>query len=606
MSKILTPFVLLVSLAMLLSGVSVNSWLIFLASTVAIAITFPRHRLCTIGFSVGLLTALWFCLRSSISDGVFYTSITSAFGFVVFFIIMLLIPRIKHALIIRLILSSLFVVLIWLSYIGFDQIPSEKGRVAYLERGNWGVTHTAERNLSIQSQYSYSIIRQMLGAEAISDLSRINDFDALWIITPTKPFSQEEINELNSWVFNGGTLVVITDHTDLFGHASVAGELLNPFGIEVGKDCVIGAHANDSRFLTTYGAFFGMTANTLGGTALPLICQFGYKERTDYGGRSFFSDNAVSEEDELGLYCVGLKKRFGRGIVKAFGDSTLFSDFALSRPSAQFCFRILRDDITAVNLPFFVLLLIVASLTAKKLPKISSALVVCVVIVVVLITIKNVFASQKSLLDQGVSKLKTSHIYGNWDWVDADGSSLGVPFATCYALCQESFPEWAPMPCHNGGVYYENVDLRDLIVEVEHIRPALIDDIIKTAPSASILDFENDLISFSYRHDVWFNNGIGVFRESAYDNFWGKANGRESKLLSLEGLAHKYKGVYYINGVKHMADEIIVNNIADGHGFCVIGDWLIGRWVDGSILVKEKWQHHLRFYGDVLFEIEKE
>lgn len=606
MNKLSTALVLFVGIVLLLAGVSVNSWLIFLSATIMMALVLPRHRLLVASFFVGFITSLWVWLSYLCQNGMLYDGLNSSLGFATFFFLQLFITLIRSSLARRAIWMVLISVLIWLTYISFDQIFPQKGEVAYLERGNWGITHTTDRNLVIQSQYSYSMIREMLSASAIYDLSGLNEYVYLWIVTPTKPFSAEEIRVIKNWVFNGGSLIVVTDHTDLFGHASVADELLKPFGLRVGKDCVIGEHANDSRFLTLYGAFFGMTANTVSGTALPIICQVGYKERVDYGGRSFFSDNAVSEEDDIGLYCLGLKKRYGMGVVKVFGDSTLFSDFALSRPSAQFCLRMLRDDIATVNVPLFALLFVAVWLMSRYSPRIALIPTVCIMICGALTFVKNNMASKNDLFACDHKKVETSRIYGNWDWVDADGSSLGVPFATCYTLCQRAFPEWHPKPCHKGGVFYKQFDLREMINEVEHIRPSNISDVVSSELSSSISDFISDLIAYSYKHDVWFNNGIGIFREAAYENFWKIANGEVSKQLQIEDIAHKYRGAYYINGVKHDSETILVRNISGGDGFCVIGDWLIGRWVGGEILVKEKWQHHLRFYGDVLFEIEEE
>lgn len=606
MNKLLTYALLAMCAILLLAGISVGNWALCLSALLPIALIVRRVKTLEVVGFVAFVTAVIVYLRDSFCNGAFLATPSSALLFVAMFSLMCFVPIIKNLYVRSLMWAVALLILAFASYVSSTVGIISDGKVAYLERGSWGITHTQDRSLAIQPQYSYSIIKEMLGADAIDNLEAFDDYSTLWVVTPTRPFKDSEVKRINEWVYRGGSLIVVTDHTDLFGHATVVEKLLAPYSIEIGKDCVIGEHSNDSRYLTILGSFFGMTANTLKGFGLPIISQLGYKERTDYGGRSFFSDNAVSDEDCYGLYCIAIKKRHGRGCVKVFGDSTLFADFALSRPSAQLCLRVLRDDIATINLPLLTLLIALAWLLDYGKLIVRWVPLLAMVIYLIAWTYNSCSALSKPIFVQGSEKYKTVSMHGNWDWIDADGSSLGVPFATCYSLCQGAFPEWSILPKHSGGVFLKDFDLRGLIDESAHIQPRKIEDAIKLTPSATVKDFLSDLISFSYRHDVWFNNGIGIFREAAYKNFWNSVNSQNDETIRLESAERRFCGHYYIDGVKYIAPEIVIRDIADENDFCVIGDWIVGKRVDGVILVKEKWQHHLRFYGDIVFELEKE
>lgn len=79
--------------------------------------------------------------------------------------------------------------------------------------------------------YPWSGIRDMrLSAE------RVDGFDVLFInlLHDQRPdFNEEELEVIDNHVKNGGGLVMIVDHTNVYRHAERANRVLEPMGIEV-------------------------------------------------------------------------------------------------------------------------------------------------------------------------------------------------------------------------------------------------------------------------------------------------------------------------------------------------------------------------------------
>ncbi len=480
---------------------------------------------------------------------------------------------------------------------------SQQQRVAFLERGQWGISHTNELAYNVNSQYSYTLIKKMFSAESISSLERVEDFDSLWVITPTKPFSTEEIQSIERWVRGGGTLNVVSDHTDLFGHASVLNKLLRVYGITSGKDCIIGDHPEDSPYWSVVGWFYGMTANSINGDCWPFLLQFGYNERTDYNGRSFFSDGAVTDEDRWGVYCVGARKSYGRGMVLIFADSTMFADFALSRPSSQFVLRMMRDNLFAINLPAVLLLLCLTmfclELTGVRDRKWAMWVVTTLAVLLIIsywmyIGYSSIVALEKPL-ENGKRGLPTC---GNWDLVDVPGREYDVLFAANFAS-QVPMPEWRMIPNHHGNITCNGIQLPRLGTLAALAKKSELERVIATPPSITFRQYLDSLTTGSTKDGFWFEAGIGLCKETAYKNFWRSLLNVEEELLEI-GAPKRMKASYVLDGKHFPAREMYVSDITDVKDWLIVGDWLLGKKLKDCILIRDRWQDGGRRYGDII------
>lgn len=149
-------------------------------------------------------------------------------------------------------------------------------RIAFLEHGNWGIAQRHDGSLSIRGQYSYDFLKRIIYSEDADDLNGIEDFSELWLMTPTKPFRTEEIQKIRNWVAKGGKLVVITDHTDLFGHSSALNPLLQTFGVESQKNCILDRTGDGGTYYDGLSSFRGLTANSFTGNGEAWLFQTGF------------------------------------------------------------------------------------------------------------------------------------------------------------------------------------------------------------------------------------------------------------------------------------------------------------------------------------------
>lgn len=211
-------------------------------------------------------------------------------------------------------------------------------RTLVLEAGKWGNPSpkmAAGAPLDQRHAYSYSWLAGLLSAEACSALTPValEGADELFIVTPTQPFSQAEAEALEAWVASGGHLVLVVDHTDLFGHGRVAQAVLRPFGMSNGLTAFFPMRQLDPVDITWSAGHALKTAVPVHGVLGESVASARWvEERADYGARNFFGPLRASDDDRFGRQPVGVTSRHGRGQVTVWGDSTIFANFAVFQP----------------------------------------------------------------------------------------------------------------------------------------------------------------------------------------------------------------------------------------------------------------------------------
>ena len=209
-------------------------------------------------------------------------------------------------------------------------------KTAILRGGEWAHTDvklTMDGPLNIASVYSYSELAEMLNASAIAVESLDDSYGEAWLITPTRPISSESAAAVLSWVKRGGTLIVVTDHTDLFGHARVVNNLVAPTGLRTSFTSFFPNEPSDMAQTTHGNEVWLKTSNVQSGWLLwPFITANWTEESPDYSGRNFFGPMRRSSEDKYGRRTIGGTQSWGLGSITVFGDSTILSNFALYQP----------------------------------------------------------------------------------------------------------------------------------------------------------------------------------------------------------------------------------------------------------------------------------
>jgi hypothetical protein len=235
----------------------------------------------------------------------------------------------------------------------------KRGRVVIDEsHSNW--EWTRERfdttAFGIRAEYNYYCLSEYLshfyevttvGSDSVRPLSEILEAaDVLVIKTPTRPFAESEIDAIVQFVELGGGLLLIGDHTNLFGMSTYLNSIAARFGTRFRFDDTFDVETTGfsayRRPLVWFhpavrgiGAFEFLTSCTVeGGRGIEPVmigCGLG-SEEVDYGHPNFFGDIAFDLPDRFGLFLQAAAKRYGKGRVLLFTDSTCFSNFCMFSP----------------------------------------------------------------------------------------------------------------------------------------------------------------------------------------------------------------------------------------------------------------------------------
>lgn len=235
------------------------------------------------------------------------------------------------------ILLSVAISLLWLiiSLYAYKANTNER-KCAYMNHGVWckpSPAYTLE-NLSNSSAYSYSELCKMLEADTINNLQSLDKYNELWIMTPTKPFTNDEITCIRNWVRRGGHLIVGTDHTDLYGHARVANSLLHVFGCEVSYASVFETNKS-SYFANCMGYLCPLkTPNSIEKMAFgfPLLSIAAWKERAYYANDNFFGPMSANANNTFDIQDIVSTRHYGMGRVTVVADTTFCANFSIYQP----------------------------------------------------------------------------------------------------------------------------------------------------------------------------------------------------------------------------------------------------------------------------------
>ena len=230
-------------------------------------------------------------------------------------------------------------------------------------------------NISLEGGYSYSLMKKILEHKytlfTVKDRARLKDtlsqVQAAIIMTPTVPPSPQELNDLLAFVASGGRLVVIADHTDVYGHGRVLNGLLSQADCSVEYNALFDSndYYADVRLLNM--PMLSIRPKT---PCSFRIGKFGYvfawadnwiSESADYARPNFFGELIWTSDDLVGNWPVGAITTYKKGIVVTWGDSTIFANFCIFQPGHLRLLGTLLEggEMLAHLIPFSLLLLAV-------------------------------------------------------------------------------------------------------------------------------------------------------------------------------------------------------------------------------------------------------
>lgn len=179
----------------------------------------------------------------------------------------------------------------------------------------------------------------------------LEDFDVLIVKTPTRAFSADESDAIHAWVRRGGGLVLIGDHTNVFGTGSNLNALAEPFGFHYDYDCLFD-HAQRFEELYTVETSLarhpilrpfesvrfevGCSIDVNSADTRAVIVGRGLKSQPiDYRVANFYGKPRDQSQLRCGPFAQLVTRTFGSGRVVAVADSTLFSTFSICIPGRR-------------------------------------------------------------------------------------------------------------------------------------------------------------------------------------------------------------------------------------------------------------------------------
>ncbi len=212
----------------------------------------------------------------------------------------------------------------------------------------WASTETryTVNDITLKGGYSYSLMKEAIGNKysLVSIDSRpelgkaLPTLDAAIIITPTIPFKVQETQAIKEFIANGGRLVIIADHTDIYGHGRVLNSLLKGTGVKVEYNALFDAKDHNAKVRLPIMSMYSVRPKTSCSLIFP---RRGYvwgwstnwiSEMADYTRSNFFGELNWTADDLVGNWPVGGIVKYGRGEIVIWCDSTMFANFCVFQP----------------------------------------------------------------------------------------------------------------------------------------------------------------------------------------------------------------------------------------------------------------------------------
>ncbi|MBS0206977.1 MAG: hypothetical protein JSS49_29225 [Planctomycetes bacterium] len=187
-------------------------------------------------------------------------------------------------------------------------------------------------------------VKNLDGQLNSENLAHVN---ALVMVLPRKPPTESELRTLYQYLERGGSLLVLGDHTDLYGSQAPMNALLSSAGIQVPFDSAFALRPfwiycqSSLPHAVTVGIRDEVDTRIATGSSLrlnhwrarPLIVgQYGFG---DFGNRAngerggFLGDYKYQRGERLGDLVLGAESSYGAGRIIAFGDTSSFQNIAL-------------------------------------------------------------------------------------------------------------------------------------------------------------------------------------------------------------------------------------------------------------------------------------
>jgi hypothetical protein len=177
-------------------------------------------------------------------------------------------------------------------------------------------------------------------------LEYLKQYDVVCLKVPTRPYKPAEIEAVRQYVADGGGLVLIGDHTNVFGHATFLNQISEMFGLYVHADIAYEVVTGDLNVyqmpktlphpvVQNLPLFLWGGQCTLRGDAGVKGVMVDMNIKTlpaDYSERNFFPERVQHADYRFGPFFSVASCTYGKGRIICFTDSTLISNFFIFIP----------------------------------------------------------------------------------------------------------------------------------------------------------------------------------------------------------------------------------------------------------------------------------
>jgi len=257
-------------------------------------------------------------------------------------------------------LAAMLAVLVMVAGVSVPYISSFRPLTILIDDGHgpWESTSVPVNTESYGrlSLYNYTLLRQWLKVHHAVEATppdtplpnELHQYQVIIIKTPVRDYTLGEIDRLEKYVKNGGGLLLIGDHTNLFGHSQRLNVVAAPYGIEFRSDATFpwdtappyvhqpSRYTGGDFLLKGIRPFAVLTAASVVDRSLlgnPFVRTTGLvSEGADYSDMNYFGPLRLSPDDRVGPLALAIAKPYGRGKVVAWGDSTMWSSFSMFHP----------------------------------------------------------------------------------------------------------------------------------------------------------------------------------------------------------------------------------------------------------------------------------
>ena len=174
----------------------------------------------------------------------------------------------------------------------------------------------------------------------------LKDIDVLVLKVPSEPYSGREVAAVRGFVERGGGLLLIGEHTSVFGSGAYLNQIAQEYGFEFRYDCLFGVDeffrqryepplvrhpiiermpAMDFAISCSIDPSKGRGQTVVRGTGLKSL-------GANYHAVNFYPATENRAEMLYGAFVQVWATRAGKGRVVGFSDSTIFASFAAFEP----------------------------------------------------------------------------------------------------------------------------------------------------------------------------------------------------------------------------------------------------------------------------------